>query len=645
MALESVRAFVFSSTCAVYGDPIETPIPETHPRNPINSYGETKLAVERALPHFERAVGLRWVALRYFNAAGADPDGELGEDHAPEIHLIPRALEAAAGGPGLHVFGDDYATPDGTCLRDYVHVSDLADAHVKALEAVVETGRSGAYNLGTGRPHSVHDVIRTVEQVTGRPVPWTVAPRRAGDPAGLVRGLSEGSSRAALEAAMAGSRIDRSHGVGVAPSSSSRLQSNGAFVSAPNPLRRLFHYAKRYRSRLLWAVFGMLLYAAGSAGLAALIKPILDSVLPNQQQIAVIAWAIVGLYLVKGIGSYLSTYLMAGVGQRVVMDLRNALYRHILDQSAAFFSQRTTGQLMSRINNDVGQVQQVVSETAGDLARESLAIIGFAAILFYYDAWLALFCLISAPLIVYPLVRLGQRVRRTSRRSQEALEQLSHISAEAFTGHRIVKAFGTEAKEAEKFSRAGYVLYRTNMKVTAAVSTLPPLMELIGGLAMAGALWYGSREIAAGQLTTGEFTSFIAALFLMYGPAKKLSRVSANLQQAIRGRRADLRDARHPHRGDRAARGRAARAFPPRDRVPRRHVRIQRAARAHPARRVLHRAGRADDCDRRQERRRQDDPRQPAAAILRRDRRQHPHRRRRPPRRHARLPAGGRLAS
>ena len=182
MAFESVHAFVLSSTCAVYGDPIETPIPETHARNPINSYGETKLAVERALPHFERAVGLRWAALRYFNAAGADPDGELGEDHAPEIHLIPRALEAAAGGPGLHVFGDDYATPDGTCLRDYVHVSDLADAHVNALEAVVETGRSEVYNLGTGRPHSVRDVIRTVEQVTGCTVPWTVAPRRAGDP-------------------------------------------------------------------------------------------------------------------------------------------------------------------------------------------------------------------------------------------------------------------------------------------------------------------------------------------------------------------------------------------------------------------------------------------------------------------------------
>jgi subfamily B ATP-binding cassette protein MsbA len=282
----------------------------------------------------------------------------------------------------------------------------------------------------------------------------------------------------------------------------------------------------------VWAVVGMLAYAAASAGLAWLIKPILDSVVPYGRPVAPTAWAIVGLYVLKGIGSYVSTYLMAGVGQRVVMDLRNVLYRHVLGQSAGFFAQRTTGQLMSRINNDVAQVQQAVSETAGDLARESLSLVGYAALLFYYDAFLALFCFISAPLIVYPLVRLGQRVRRTTRLSQEALEQMSHISAEAFTGHRIVKAFGSESKEAERFGRAAYYLFRTNMKVTAALSSLPPLMELIGGVAMAGGLWYGSREIAAGELTVGEFTMFITALFLMYGPAKKLSRVNANLQQA-----------------------------------------------------------------------------------------------------------------
>jgi UDP-glucose-4-epimerase GalE len=185
MAAERVPHFVLSSTCATYGEPIETPIAETHPQRPINSYGETKLAVERALPHFERAYGIHASALRYFNASGADPDGDVGEDHWPEIHLIPRAIDAATGGASLQVFGDDYPTPDGTCLRDYVHVTDLADAHVRALEAIAGTGTSSAYNLGTGRPHSVREVIDTVSRVTGRQVPWTLAERRAGDPAVL----------------------------------------------------------------------------------------------------------------------------------------------------------------------------------------------------------------------------------------------------------------------------------------------------------------------------------------------------------------------------------------------------------------------------------------------------------------------------
>jgi len=185
MAAEHVQFFVFSSTCATFGEPVETPISETHPQRPINAYGETKLAIERALPHFERAHGIRSMILRYFNAAGADPEGELGEDHSPEIHIIPRTIEAALGGPGVSIFGDDYPTPDGTCLRDYIHVTDLADAHVKALEAVAETGRSGAYNLGTGHPHSVREVIHSVERVSGRKVDAALAPRRAGDPAVL----------------------------------------------------------------------------------------------------------------------------------------------------------------------------------------------------------------------------------------------------------------------------------------------------------------------------------------------------------------------------------------------------------------------------------------------------------------------------
>jgi UDP-glucose-4-epimerase GalE len=196
MVAERVERLVFSSTCATYGEPIETPIAETHPQRPINSYGETKLAIERALGHFDRGYGLHSIALRYFNAAGADPAGEVGEDHAPEIHIIPRAIEAATGGRGLIVFGDDYPTPDGTCLRDYIHVSDLADAHVKALEALEATGKSAVYNLGTGEPHSVREVIAAVERTTGRKVSWTLGARRPGDPAVLY--AAPGKARAEL---------------------------------------------------------------------------------------------------------------------------------------------------------------------------------------------------------------------------------------------------------------------------------------------------------------------------------------------------------------------------------------------------------------------------------------------------------------
>jgi UDP-glucose-4-epimerase GalE len=180
-----VKRFIFSSTCAVYGEPSTTPIVETLATNPINSYGESKLTIERALPHLERAHGMKWIALRYFNAAGAWPDGSIGEDHADEIHLIPLAIRATQGGTPLKVFGEDYPTPDGTCLRDYIHVCDLASAHILALEGLERGLPSGAFNIGTGTPHSVRSVIDTVGRVLGRPVAWQSAPRRPGDPAVL----------------------------------------------------------------------------------------------------------------------------------------------------------------------------------------------------------------------------------------------------------------------------------------------------------------------------------------------------------------------------------------------------------------------------------------------------------------------------
>lgn len=182
-----VRHFVFSSTCAVYGVPQSIPITEQNPREPINPYGATKLAFENALEAYDRAYGLRSARLRYFNAAGTDDSGEIGELHDPETHLIPLALLAStANGPELQVFGDDYPTSDGTCLRDYIHVNDLADAHVLALQYLEKGGESLALNLGTGRGNSVLEVIEAAEKATGKPVRRKIGPRRPGDPPVLV---------------------------------------------------------------------------------------------------------------------------------------------------------------------------------------------------------------------------------------------------------------------------------------------------------------------------------------------------------------------------------------------------------------------------------------------------------------------------
>ncbi len=182
----AVDKLVFSSSCATYGVPSELPIREDMPQEPINPYGQTKLVSERMIGDFGRAYGLRAVMLRYFNACGADPDGEIGECHDPETHLIPLALDAASGNGALTLFGDDYPTPDGTCIRDYVHVTDLAEAHVAALGALLDGGETSALNLGTGTGVSNREVLEAIGRVTGRPVSHRIGPRRPGDPPVLV---------------------------------------------------------------------------------------------------------------------------------------------------------------------------------------------------------------------------------------------------------------------------------------------------------------------------------------------------------------------------------------------------------------------------------------------------------------------------
>ncbi len=178
---------VFSSTCAVYGEPDGEPLSEGLPKKPVNPYGRTKLAMEGMLEDFDRAYGLKYVALRYFNAAGADPEGEIGEDHDPETHLIPIAIEAAMGRrDGMQIFGDDYPTNDGSNVRDYVHVTDLASAHLLALKGLLAGQESDVFNLGNGAGVSVKEIIETVKKVSGRDFPVTISPRRPGDPASLV---------------------------------------------------------------------------------------------------------------------------------------------------------------------------------------------------------------------------------------------------------------------------------------------------------------------------------------------------------------------------------------------------------------------------------------------------------------------------
>jgi UDP-glucose 4-epimerase len=186
MLQAGVRNIVFSSTAAVYGMPANVPIPESAPYAAVNAYGESKIMVEKMLDWFDHIHGLRSICLRYFNASGADPEGRAGESHDPETHLIPLMFRAVQTGEPVTLFGNDYATPDGTCIRDYIHVSDLARAHIAAVESLVGGGASKKYNVGTGHGYSVQEVLRTVEEVTGKPVPYQFGPRRDGDPPTLV---------------------------------------------------------------------------------------------------------------------------------------------------------------------------------------------------------------------------------------------------------------------------------------------------------------------------------------------------------------------------------------------------------------------------------------------------------------------------
>ena len=298
-------------------------------------------------------------------------------------------------------------------------------------------------------------------------------------------------------------------------------------------LRRLFNYTRPYRGLLLVSWLATAGYAAAGAGLAHMVEPIFDKVLIRHVDVVSVGLTIVLLYALKGLCAFLSTTLVANVGQRAVTDLRNQLYDHVLNQSYAFFTRNTTGSLMSHITTDVEKIQSAVSELAGDVLKESLMVVGLVIVLFVKDWRLALISLVGMPLAFLPLVRLTRYLRASSETSLRRWRDISEILQETISGFRVVKAFGMEKFEIGRFRRAAQRLFHVNMRITRTSAVMPPIMEFVGGLVLVGALFYGSYSINADRLTTGEFTSFVAALFYMYTPVKRLARVNSTMQGAL----------------------------------------------------------------------------------------------------------------
>jgi ATP-binding cassette, subfamily B, bacterial MsbA len=308
-----------------------------------------------------------------------------------------------------------------------------------------------------------------------------------------------------------------------------RSEASGGLAS----VSRLAAFARPYWPLLTVSWVATAGYAAAGSLLAYMVKHVFDDVLAKNQNVLAVSGTILGLYTLKGISSYFSTTLVAAAGQRAVTDLRNSLYEHVLKQSFGFLSRNSTGSLMSHITTDVERVQAAVAELAGDLLKEGLTVLGLLVVLFWIDARLALVSLVAMPLAYRPLIRLSRRLRASSETSLRRWRDISEILQETISGFRIVKAFGMEDFEIERFRKASVRLFHVNMRITRTTAFLPPLMEGVGGLAMVAALFYGSHEIAMGRLTPGDFTAFLASLFAMYTPIKRLSRLNATIQASL----------------------------------------------------------------------------------------------------------------
>ena len=299
--------------------------------------------------------------------------------------------------------------------------------------------------------------------------------------------------------------------------------------------RKAYELLAPYRHKWLIAMISMIGVAFFTAQLTLLVKQVLDDVLIQTKPEALLRVSVLLLffYVGKGLFSFLSSYFMTAIGLEFVRNLRNRLYNHIIFQSLAFFTERRTGELSTRVTSDTDRIQDAVSKTLADLIKESFTVVGLLAVIFYLDWKLALISMFLFPVVVYPITKFSQRLRTLSRKSQENIGRLSQILFETITSSRIVQAYQMEQSEAKKFQDESETLLQQGLKASRVVAFSSPFMELLSGVAAVLVMWYGSSQIRQGMLTAGDFTAFLTALFFMYTPVKKLSKANQSIQQAL----------------------------------------------------------------------------------------------------------------
>ena len=299
--------------------------------------------------------------------------------------------------------------------------------------------------------------------------------------------------------------------------------------------KRLFDLIKDNRMRLFLAMLCMLVMAAATSATAFLVKPVLDDIFFNKniQMLTLIPVAVIVIYLLRGFGMYGQEYLMSYVGQGIIRRLRNMLYDHIQDLPLSFFHAEKTGVLMSRITNDVNIIKSMVSTAVTSVLRDCFTIIGLTGVIFYRDWKLALYAIIILPVAFLPIVQFGRRVRRVSTGCQESMADLSSFLHETFSGNKIVKAFGMEPYEKQRFHEKTFSLFQLEMKAVIARSLSSPIMEFLAGLGIAFIIWYGGYRVISGESTAGTFFSFMAAVLMLYDPVKKLSNLNNSIQEGL----------------------------------------------------------------------------------------------------------------